>query len=151
MEPGSCAVLACYVLLREVPEQPPVGTMDEWLGLIGWVGVAVNLVVSTGGFEAVNWDVEVSQDFNGKPTIRRPSKNSKVRTGMRHLLLLSKVLFVHRILKQAVDSQFSLFIWPYDLMSTSVTSLQRCCNDAASFQPERETKVRSGARAELMC
>ena len=64
---------------------------------------------------------------------------------------LNKVSFVHRILKKTVDSQFSLPIWPYDLMLTSVTSLQRSCNDAASFQPERETKVRSGARAGLMC
>ena len=48
--------------IREVPEQPPVGTMDEWLGLIGWLG-AVNLVGSTDGFEAVNGDV----------TVRRPS------------------------------------------------------------------------------
>lgn len=47
--------------------------MDEWLGLIGWLG-AVNLVRSTGGFDVVNGDVvKVSQDCNGKPTVRRPS------------------------------------------------------------------------------
>ena len=43
--------------------------MDEWLGLIGWLG-AVNLVGSTDGFDVVNGDVvKVSRDCNGKPTV----------------------------------------------------------------------------------
>lgn len=49
--------------------------MDEWLGLIGWLG-AVNLVGSTDGFEAVNGD-----DATSRTT-------------------LNKVSFVHRILKK---------------------------------------------------